>query len=98
MELTLYHYKAKVESIYDGDTVRVNIDLGLKTWNMDEPIRLLGITAPELRGPERPKGLKSRDRLRELINGKEVFLETIRDTKGRFSRYLGNIWIEENCK
>lgn len=23
MELTLYHYKAKGESIYDGDTVRV---------------------------------------------------------------------------
>ena len=29
MELTLYHYKANVESGYNGDTVRVNIDLGL---------------------------------------------------------------------
>ena len=86
MELTLYHYKANVESTYDGNTVRVNIDLGLKTWIMDEPIRLFGINAPELKGPERPKGLKSRDRLRELINGKEIFLETIKDTKGKFGR------------
>ena len=98
MELTLYHYKANVESTYDGNTVRVNIDLGLKTWIMDEPIRLFGINAPELKGPERPKGLKSRDRLRELINGKEIFLETIKDTKGKFGRYLGKIWIEENGK
>jgi micrococcal nuclease len=65
---------------------------------MDEPIRLFGINAPELKGPERPKGLKSRDRLRELLNGKEIFVETIKDTKGKFGRYLGKIWIEENRK
>jgi len=94
MESTLSHYKAKVESVYDGDTVRVNIDLGLKTWIKDEPVRLYGINAPELRGTERPKGLESRDRLRELIDGKEIYLETMKDTKGKFGRYLGKIWIE----
>lgn len=98
MELTLYHYKATVESVYDGDTVHVNIDLGLKTWIMDEVIRLYGINAPELRGDERPKGLASRDRLKELIERKDIYLETIKDTKGKYGRYLGKIWIEENGK
>ena len=27
MELTLYHYKAKVTSVYEGDTGTVDIDL-----------------------------------------------------------------------
>jgi micrococcal nuclease len=63
---------------------------------MDEPIRLYGINAPALRGDERPDGLISRDRLRELIEGKEIYLETIKDTKGKYGRYWGKIWIEQD--
>ena len=60
MKDKLYHYRAKVASVYDGDTIRVDIDLGLKSWIKDEKIRLNRINAPELRGDERPEGIKSR--------------------------------------
>ena len=65
MKENLYYYRAVVVSVYDGDTCTVDIDLGLNTWVRGEKLRLYRINAPELRGPERPEGLKSRDFLRE---------------------------------
>lgn len=56
MDKVLYHYKAKVVSVYDGDTFTVDIDLGLHTWINGEKIRLNRINAPELRGNEKDKG------------------------------------------
>ena len=99
MEKTLYYYRARVTDVYDGDTIIVNIDLGLKTFINGEKIRLHRINTPEVRGEERPEGLKARDFLRELILGKEIFVETIKDRKGKYGRYLGEIWLpKENGK
>jgi len=95
MERTLYNYKAIVTSIYDGDTCTVDIDLGLSVWLRGEKLRLNRINAPELKGEERPKGLKSRDFLISKINGKEITIETIKDRKGKYGRYLAEIWLEE---
>ncbi|RME00536.1 MAG: nuclease [Calditrichaeota bacterium] len=90
----LYHYRAKVVSVYDGDTCRVDIDLGLSTWIKQEVIRLFRINAPEVRGEEREAGLRARDYLRELILNKDILLQTIKDRKGKYGRYLGEIWLE----
>jgi len=90
----LYFYKAKIASVYDGDTCRVDIDLGLHTWIRNERVRLSRIDAPEVRGDERDAGLRSRDYLRQLIDGKEVFIETIKDRKGKYGRYLAEIWLQ----
>jgi micrococcal nuclease len=95
MEKILYHYKAKVINVYDGDTCTVDIDLGLHIWNKGEKLRLNRINAPELRGNEKAKGLKSRDFLRSLILDKEVYLETIKDKKEKYGRYLAEIWLED---
>lgn len=91
MKNSLYHYNAKVTDVYDGDTITVNIDLGLKTWVMSEKIRLYRINAPELRGDERKEGLKSRNFLRRHILDKDIILQTIKDKKGKYGRYLGEI-------
>jgi hypothetical protein len=40
---------------------------------------LLRIDCPEVRGESREEGLKSRDRLRELIMGKRYNKKTIKD-------------------
>ncbi len=95
MEKTLYHYKAFVTSVYDGDTITVDIDLGLKTFIKGEKIRLYGINAPELRGAERPEGLKSRDFLREVILNKNIFIRTFKDKKEKYGRYLGEIHLPD---
>lgn len=96
MDKVLYHYKAKIVEVYDGDTCTIDIDLGLHTWIKGEKIRLTRINAPELRGTERTKGLKSRDFLRSLILNKEVFIETIKDKKEKYGRYLAEVWLEND--
>ncbi|MCH8011825.1 MAG: thermonuclease family protein [Candidatus Marinimicrobia bacterium] len=93
---SLYHYRAIVVSVYDGDACTVDIDLGLNIWSRGEKIRLIRINAPELRGKERPRGLTSRDYLRELILDKPIILQTIKDKKGKYGRYLGEIWLVDN--
>jgi len=95
MDKHLYHYCAYVESVYDGDTCTVKIDLGLHTWLAGEKIRLARIDAPELRGSERERGLQSRDYLRGLIDGQKILLQTVKDRRGKYGRYLGEIWLEE---
>lgn len=98
MEKKLYLYKAIVREVYDGDTITVDIDLGLKTFIHGEKIRLYGINTPEVRGDERSKGLISRDYLRTMILNKEILLETIKDEKGKYGRYLGVIWVSKMGK
>jgi len=94
MKEHLYHYRAIVKSVYDGDTCTIDIDLGLGAWIHGEKLRLYRINTPEVRGVQRPEGLKSRDFLREKIDGKEIIIQTVKDRKGKYGRYLGEIWLE----
>jgi len=90
----LYHYVAKVVRVYDGDTVFLDIDLGLRTWIKEEKIRLARIDTPELRGEEHDRGVQARDYLSSLILGKEILLTTLKDRKEKFGRYLGELWLK----
>lgn len=94
MEKTLYHYKAIVTSVYEGDTCTVDIDLGLHTWIKGEKLRLNRINSPEVTGKERPKGLKSKEHLKSLLLNKEVFIETIKDKK----KNTEDIWLKFGLK
>jgi micrococcal nuclease len=91
----LYNYLAKVVSVYDGDTCTVDIDLGLRTWVHNEKLRLSRINAPEVTGVEKPAGLASRDFLRSLIEGKEIHLQTIKDRREKYGRYLAEIYVQQ---
>ncbi len=93
MKPSLYNYKAIVKSVYDGDTCNVDIDLGLHTWIKDEKLRLNRINAPEITGKQKKSGVKSRDFLRSIILDKTVFIQTIKDKKEKYGRYLAEIWI-----
>ena len=98
MDSNLYLYKAKIVSVYDGDTCRADIDLGLNVWIKNEKLRLLRINAPELRGSEKEEGKAARDFLRSLILDKEVILQTEKDKKGKYGRYLAEIWVEDSSQ
>ena len=91
----LYNYKAKVVSVYDGDTCTVDIDLGMRTWVHEERLRLFRINAPELTGAQKPAGLAARDFLRGLINGKEIHLQTIKDKQEKYGRYLAEVFVQQ---
>jgi len=88
----LYEYKAKATDVYDGDTITVDIDLGFGIWMRRQKIRLRGIDAPEVRGLEKEAGLKSRDRVRELILGALVTLRTYKDSKEKYGRWLAEVY------
>jgi len=90
----MYEYRALVRRVYDGDTITVDIDLGFNIVTRNQKIRLVGINAPEIRGKLREKGLESRDFLRKKILGKWIVLKTSKDKKGKFGRWLGSIFIE----
>jgi len=55
MEQNLYHYKAHITKVYDGDTVTADIHLGFNMVMRKQKLRLLGIDTPEIRGEERLK-------------------------------------------
>lgn len=93
----LYHYRAFVDSVYDGDTITATVDLGFNVSVKKEKFRLYRINAPEVRGEEREEGLISRDWLRERILGKEVILVTKKDKKGKYGRWLADVWIDNIC-
>lgn len=93
----MYEYRAYVRKVYDGDSITVDIDLGFDIVLHNQKIRLLRINAPEVRGQERPAGLKSRDVLRDKIGSKWIKLKTHQDKKGKYGRWLGEIWLENIC-
>jgi len=88
----LYTYLAHITAVYDGDTVTANIDLGLGVWKNKEKLRLSRINAPEMRGDEKEQGRISRDWLREKILDRDVMIRTVHDKKGKYGRYLAEIW------
>lgn len=84
----MYEYKATVVSVYDGDTITVDIDLGFHI-TIRQSVRLAEINAPEVKGSEKILGKTSRDRLRELLPiGSVVTLETYKDGIEKYGRYL----------
>lgn len=91
----LYQYRALVRRVYDGDTVRMDIDLGMRVWIYDEPVRLYGINAPELRGRERPAGILARDYLKTLVDDKMVTARTYQDKRGKYGRWLVQIRLDD---
>lgn len=89
-----YTYKATITSCWDGDTITADIDLGFGVIMRKQKIRLLGIDTPELRGDTLIEARVSRDWLREKVLNKEVILETFKDKKGKYGRWLAEIHLD----
>ena len=89
----LFNYKvSKVCSIYDGDTMTVDLDLGFNMVMKNKTLRLYGINTPEVRGPEKEEGKKVRDYVRELVKAAEaVFITSHYDKAGKYGRILATV-------
>jgi micrococcal nuclease len=85
----MYTYSAHVLSVYDGDTITVEIDLGFRFSVRNFKIRLYGINTPEVKGPTRVAGLVARDALRAKVLDKDITLRTLKDTQEKYGRWLG---------
>ena len=84
------HVVPVVESIVDGDTIRVSFG------SSSEPVRLLGIDTPESVDPARPVqcfGVEATDRITELIPpGTELRLEIDREARDQYGRLLAYVY------
>jgi|TARA_R110002051_G_C8376224_1_gene444375 micrococcal nuclease len=97
MRPELYHYEIKeVVKIVDGDTFDAIIDLGFNV-SIKKRIRMHGIDTPECRTRDlkiKAKGLKAKERLRELLSDHEdekVFIESFGN--GKYGRLIARVLV-----
>jgi len=86
---------SKVISVYDGDTIRVNIDSFPDIIGENIRIRLKGIDAPEIKGKcqkEIDLAIMARDYLRNAIN-QSIKIELRNIERGKYFRIVGELYI-----
>ena len=91
-----YVYSCAVERVIDGDTCVLQIDLGFEV-SKRVTVRLFGIDAPEMRGDDRHRGIVARDALASKIMDVPIMVETKKDAKGKFGRYLATLFDESGA-
>lgn len=96
----MYQYQAIVKKVVDGDTLEIDIDLGLSVWVKSEKIRLYGVNTPEVFGikkgtPEWEEGNKASTFVKKYLKeNDEIIVETHKDKKEKYGRYLALIYIQ----
>ena len=93
-----FTYRLDIDSIsvYDGDTIKCDIDLGFSIILRKQSVRSLGINCPEIRTKdEREKALayEARDQLRHILEDAEV-IALQSHGKGKFGRILGTLFAD----
>lgn len=83
----MYEYNANIDTVVDGDTVDISIDLGFDVWTKQR-IRLAGIDAAE---HTFPFGKATSDFVRAALEGKTVRIQITKPDK--YGRYLGTIFM-----
>jgi micrococcal nuclease len=89
-----YRYRAKVVRVIDGDTIVVDVDLGWKTWQLAQSVRLFGINAPEMnthQGPGAADFLEGLVRKYGEAHAGDYWLvlESRKDKLDKYGRWLG---------
>ena len=87
-----YTYNAKLIRVTDGDTVHALIDVGFRLFS-EQPLRLYGINAPEIKTPE---GKLAKAHLTELLGtGDQLTIKSYKDTE-KYGRYLAEIYLPDD--
>jgi micrococcal nuclease len=98
----MYEYQAKYIRVVDGDTVDLDIDLGLDIHHQIR-VRLYGINTPELHSsdPEEQKKAKEAKRYLEYsllilpnLKSKDLIVKTVKDKTEKYGRYLAVIFAD----
>lgn len=107
----MYEYRAQLVRIVDGDTLVMNIDLGLRTFRKDK-LRLVGVNTPEIFGVKKDS-LEYEDGIRakqfvedwfETYASAFCIVRTEKDRTGKYGRWLAKVYqadfhgtgVEEN--
>lgn len=96
----MYQYRAIIQNVVDGDTLAINIDLGLSVWINNEKIRLLGVNTPEVHGVKKgsaewTQGNNASEFVKTILSEKdEIIIETVKDRKEKYGRYLAVVYLK----
>lgn len=99
MSTNHYVYNAELVRVIDGDTVRFKLskefDFGFHIKHnsvYEGNFRLFGINTPEIRGEERPEGLRSKAIVEDILTqAKEIKVKTYKPDK--YGRWLADIYV-----
>ncbi len=85
----------KVISIYDGDTIRVDLDCNTDVFCKNIPIRIYGIDTPEMKGKhaDKPNAIKAKNFLEKSIqNAQTIELQNIQ--RGKYFRIVAKLMLD----
>lgn len=85
-------FDAEVLQIVDGDTIKVRLKRHLGDFS-DRTLRLAGIDCPEIRGPEKERGLAAKLFVMEFLipeDAEPLVVEVVGTEK--YGRLLSRVW------
>jgi|DEB0MinimDraft_3_1074331.scaffolds.fasta_scaffold132282_2 micrococcal nuclease len=88
--MDLYHYRADLVRVVDGDTIDVALDLGF-SLRARHRLRLLGVDTPERGQP----GFSDSTAFvqQRLSSAQEIIIWTVK--RDSFGRWLANVWADD---
>jgi micrococcal nuclease len=86
----MYEYKAHIMRVIDGDTLKLDIDMGRNIHAIDASARLARINAPELSTSE---GVAAKDFMKQF-EGLDVRIISVKpDTGDKYGRWLVEVFV-----
>ena len=84
-----YTYVVDNVRVVDGDTLKVDLDMGFGIWQKDVSVRLHGVDCPEKNTPE---GVKSLAETKIWVdNTKKLLVRVVDKKKDKYGRILGMV-------
>jgi micrococcal nuclease len=93
----MYEYRATLLNVVDGDTIDVQISLGLDIFHQTR-LRLADINAPELHAADPAVRAKAKAARQFLIDNLPIgagslTIDTVKDRTEKYGRYLAHIRV-----
>ena len=100
MDTKLYWYRGIVTHIVHGDTVDVEIDLGMRMFTKQR-LRLYGVDTPEIFGVDKESeeyahGMQAKLFVEQRLLNRTVWIHTHKDKTEKYGRYLAEIFIQDD--
>lgn len=96
--MSLYRYAGTLVRVTDGDTVVVDVDLGLRVWARSERVRLAGVNCPETSTPAGRAAAAATTSWFAHAGGR-VWLSTTKasdaDRTEKYGRWLAWFWPDD---
>ena len=83
-----------IVSIYDGDTLKVNLQGSPQILSHNLSIRVMGVDTPEIRGncpEEKALAIKAREHTKRFLSAGPIELREVR--RGKYFRLLAEVYV-----